>query len=147
MTSNIAILQVENAFNFIDTGVDAIEIAEANYTFPTKCDVAGWGSEYEWGVFTNRLQGVEINVQTDEECQALYGTKVDGTMCCAGDVGKDACLGDLGGPLTCDKDGNIRLGGIVSWNYGCGREGYPGVYTKVSVFNEWITDNTPDPPV
>lgn len=33
---------------------------------------------------------------------------------------------------------NKELVGIVSWGYGCGREGYPGVYAEVSYYREWV---------
>lgn len=42
--------------------------------------------------------------------------------------------GDSGGPLVV---GDIQVG-IVSWGIGCARADYPGVYTKVAAFSEWI---------
>ena len=66
-------------------------------------------------------------------------------MFCAGYErgGRDACLGDSGGPMMCQReDGKWLLLGITSNGDGCGRAGRPGVYTKVSNYLKWIANVT-----
>lgn len=62
-------------------------------------------------------------------------------MCAGGEEGKDACVGDGGGPLMCPmpkEDNRYFQAGIVSWGIGCGLKNVPGVYTDVRVISEWI---------
>jgi secreted trypsin-like serine protease len=66
----------------------------------------------------------EVTIQTmsQQECQARYGQAMIGvSMLCASAPGKDACLGDSGGPLLMQShdstDGSLQqiLVGVVSW--------------------------------
>lgn len=37
---------------------------------------------------------------------------------------------------------NPFLIGIVSYGLGCGRKNFPGVYTKVAHYRDWIENNS-----
>ena len=43
--------------------------------------------------------------------------------------------GDSGGPVTL----NNQVVGAVSWGQGCALPQYPGVYTDVAMFIDWIS--------
>ena len=73
--------------------------------------------------------------------QDSYGGKIRSRMMCAGyqKGGKDSCQGDSGGPLVWHSPNGAILVGVVSFGEGCAKENKPGVYTRVSVYREWIS--------
>ncbi|XP_076057671.1 trypsin-1-like [Oratosquilla oratoria] len=109
------------------------------------CEVSGWGSTAEGGSSSRTLMKVTLPIVPDTQCRADYGQEmIADSMICAGfsEGGKDACQGDSGGPLVCVRSGTGKyLAGIVSWGYGCGLPNFPGVYTEVSYFVDWIQKN------
>ena len=55
----------------------------------------------------------------------------------------DTCYGDSGSSLTLkDRTAKSYAVGKTSTGNGCGKEGYPGVYTKISSCQKWIKNNT-----
>jgi len=109
----------------------------------TMADVAGWGALSEGGGQPSDLRAVTVRVITSAACKQRYSStanKIGDAMICAGaDKGEDSCQGDSGGPLTIDNKQQAKQIGLVSWGIGCGR--YPGVYTAVYKYTNWINTN------
>uniref|UniRef100_A0A3B5L054 Peptidase S1 domain-containing protein n=1 Tax=Xiphophorus couchianus TaxID=32473 RepID=A0A3B5L054_9TELE len=108
----------------------------------SECYITGWGSMKEG----NLLQKAAVNIIDQEDCQLSYGNVLTPSMMCAGFMagGRDTCLGDSGGPLTCrHHSGPWFIAGVTSWGHGCGRTGFPGVYTRVTSVRKWISTHLP----
>jgi len=92
--------------------------------------------------FSQFLRQVDVNYVSNTECRRDHRGEIDEDMMCAEDLGKDACYGDSGGPLLLTPDDENHeadsLVGIVSWGRGCADEEFPGVYTRISYFYDWI---------
>ncbi|XP_068148186.1 trypsin eta [Drosophila tropicalis] len=117
--------------------LSAISVASERPSVGTYATVSGWGTTTESGLSSNLLQQVQVPVVDSTSCQEAYDWRpISDGMLCAGlpNGGKDACQGDSGGPLVV----NSQLVGIVSWGEGCARANYPGVYTNVAYFKNWI---------
>jgi secreted trypsin-like serine protease len=86
----------------------------------------------------------EVEIPILPHCKHTEDT--EGDEICAGllEGGRDACQGDSGGPLMCQNIKNRNqwyLAGIVSHGEGCARPNEPGVYTRVSKYIGWISEN------
>uniref|UniRef100_A0A2K5CXW7 Complement factor I n=1 Tax=Aotus nancymaae TaxID=37293 RepID=A0A2K5CXW7_AOTNA len=104
------------------------------------CIVSGWGREKEnKKVFSLRWGEVKLI----SNCSKFYGNRFyEKEMECAGtyDGSIDACKGDSGGPLVCMDANNVAyIWGVVSWGENCGKPEFPGVYTKVANYFDWIS--------
>ncbi|KAJ9052084.1 CLIP domain-containing serine protease [Entomophthora muscae] len=124
----------------LDGGTLGLDIA-ATYT------VAGWGSVETDGPKSKVLPETQVPHFDMVKCISIYqgwGTPVlPEYQLCAGymEGGRDACQGDSGGPLFITEWGIPTLVGIVSWGFGCGLEGLPGVYARISKLSGWISAN------
>ncbi|XP_037067967.1 clotting factor B-like [Pollicipes pollicipes] len=114
--------------------------------------VAGWGRLAFAGDTAVVLQEARLRVVPLDTCESAYrrlasftdsfpggfGT----TKLCAQDPerrGADACQGDSGGPLMAQAaDGTWSIVGVVSAGVGCGNPDFPGLYTRVASYLDWI---------
>uniref|UniRef100_A0A8D1XJ63 Complement factor I n=1 Tax=Sus scrofa TaxID=9823 RepID=A0A8D1XJ63_PIG len=105
-----------------------------------KCIVSGWGREKD-NKKVYSLKWGEVHLISN--CSKFYLNRFfEKEMVCAGtdDGSIDACKGDSGGPLVCTDANNMTyVWGVVSWGENCGKPEFPGVYTKVANYFDWIS--------
>ncbi|GJQ74674.1 hypothetical protein Trydic_g21526 [Trypoxylus dichotomus] len=123
--SDVAVLRIDPVT--FGPNINRIPLAVEEPPVDTMCTVSGWGLMHYGGIPSNSLRFVDVPIVSDAQCRVAYGSYLLTGMICAGTYGRDACLGDSGGPLIC----NGTQVGIVSWGTGCALEDFPGVYASV----------------
>merc|ERR1712038_1991169 len=154
-TNDIIILKLKGNLVFSQKKVYAVSLplekTWGKYDSLEDCMISGWGctTRHKSSQIPKILQWA--SVPTIANCNSVSNyTNLIESQICAGDLnnGKtDACTGDSGGPLVC-KSGfsGYVMTGVVS--YGpriCGTPDYPGIYTRVGYFLDWIKDNMEKP--
>jgi trypsin len=141
ITNDICLLKLSESLDLSGSEIQAVTLPTQGQDTPagTAAVVTGWGATSEGSGLAANLKKVTVPVVSDAECRQSYGTsEIADSMICAGlpEGGKDSCQGDSGGPFV-EEDSKAQIG-VVSWGYGCARPDYPGVYTEVSYYVDWI---------
>ncbi|KAF2891877.1 hypothetical protein ILUMI_14313 [Ignelater luminosus] len=108
--------------------------------------VAGWGRTEYANNSPVKLK-VGLPVTQTSKCSNTFKsasvTLADTQICAGGEVNKDSCSGDSGGPLMKLHERNNQwiLEGVVSFGTRCGTQNWPGIYTRVSKYLDWISNN------
>lgn len=147
--NDIAVLELVEEIQ----GVTPIKIItpaiEATLTDGFEFTVMGWGNtDTESPTYPQKLREVNVPLYNRAQCIKDYtqeGSDESGItdqMICAGLVegGKDSCQGDSGGPLVFKREGEWYQAGVVSFGNGCAEANSPGVYTRLSQFNQWMDE-------
>jgi hypothetical protein len=146
LENDIAILRLREPIVY-DTCHKPLCLVDGRKTLQqvTGCRTMGWGltSNTQQTATQTLLQYVDLPVVADDACRGVYGSLSSERTFCAGASGQDACQGDSGGPFTCrEPDGKYYIYGIVSAGISRNCGNLMGIYTKVSAFLPWITQNT-----
>lgn len=147
---DIALLKLE-----IEATEEPIALNAHAVSLQDQALVAGWGavnsgSDGTAQSFPSELRGAFVEMTPGDMCGELfpaYAGNTDSTNICAGvpQGGIDSCQGDSGGPLyrvTGDDQTLVAVAGITSWGIGCANARFPGVYTNVSSYVDWVFANT-----
>ncbi|CAG0898076.1 unnamed protein product [Darwinula stevensoni] len=150
---NIALLRLDREVSFrpisfpacLPTKEDTLSLGRKSTPI-----VAGWGTTSFGGKESNILQKAKAPLIDPSKCEEvvsrynflkrIYPNGMMGQVLCAGGAGQDLCQGDTGGPLMLPRDGEkcqYNVIGIVSTGVGCGGD-FPGFYTQVSSYLDWI---------
>nr|DBA18968.1 TPA: hypothetical protein GDO54_014858 [Pyxicephalus adspersus] len=155
---DISLIQLKTPINYT-AYILPVCLPTANVDFPMGlyCWVTGWGSIKSGGNLPSpqTLQEAQIPLIDTKTCDYLYHINSNvnslypiilSDMICGGykQGGTDSCQGDSGGPLVCSLNGQWILAGLVSWGEGCGEVNHPGVYTRLTVYQDWIKMNAPE---
>ncbi|XP_064594990.1 trypsin-3-like, partial [Liolophura sinensis] len=117
------------------------------------CVITGWGGiqeEIRTGANNVPMQATIPIISTDVCWHRYYNISDshpakgfaiidDGVLCAAAEEGgRDTCAGDSGGPILCLQETSWHLAGISSGGYHCGQYEFPGIYTRINHYIDWI---------
>ncbi|KAH8416482.1 hypothetical protein KR222_005521, partial [Zaprionus bogoriensis] len=154
LTHDIALLRLERAVDWRQLPhVEPVCLPprrgdEADQLAGSAVDVSGWGLTEQGNRLSEVKRKAVLHVLPQRECERSYSAQGyvlgAGQLCATGGLNVDSCSGDSGGPLTVEaytprRDRYVYLAGIVSYGKKhCGRTDFPGVYTRVSGYMDWI---------
>jgi secreted trypsin-like serine protease len=144
--NDIALIQLNKSSAFPIIKLPKIG-QDSLYNAGNNAIIAGWGIyDVKNSLSADVLRRANIDIISTTICNGVnsYDGDISSNMFCAGkpDGSKDACQGDSGGPLLVANNGDTTQIGIVSWGDDCGVADFPGVYTRVINYINWINTIT-----
>ncbi|KAK7938538.1 hypothetical protein WMY93_001864 [Mugilogobius chulae] len=148
--NDMSLLKLDSTVNFTDY-IRPVCLAASGSTLNADINVwtTGWGTTVFGGSLATNLQEVQVPIVGNRQCSCDYFPYVNITdnMLCAALEEEAKTPGDSGGPLVY-KPGSVWIEfGVVSFGYQCALPGYPGIYSRVSRYEDWIksyiTENQP----
>lgn len=150
LRNNLALIELTSPVS-LEGCVGAVCLPEADDALADgeECWITGWGTtRVGWFTFPQNLQEAKLTTVSNSDCQkdgAYPNWAITQDMVCAS--GKtsdgefmDACHGDYGGPLVCQRKGAWYLHGVSSFSYGCARATHPGVWARTADHRDWIKE-------
>ncbi len=144
--NDIALLQLQSTINYDNATPIRLVSKIDSASGATDPGVMGWVTGYGLTKVSpptvpTVLQKVELPVISNSQASTVW-SDIAPTDIMAGFLNgnKDACNGDSGGPLVVPVENEYKLAGLVSW--GSSNCNTYGAYTRISIFESWITSKT-----
>ncbi|XP_075148880.1 chymotrypsin-2-like [Haematobia irritans] len=142
--NDIAILNIEPPLILDGKRIGAINV---NYTEEVGVGentiLTGWGStkhSRKSPHYPNELKMLNFKTISNKDCKKKIIQLTETEICAISKRGTGACAGDSGGPLAMTRNDEMIQVGIVSYGrYKCGSDGLD-VYTRITMFNDWIKE-------
>ncbi|XP_061416313.1 transmembrane protease serine 3-like [Lethenteron reissneri] len=140
---DIALVKLRSPLGMSSTiGPACLPNYQTDFAVGMNCWITGWGATKVSGTASPTLQEVMVPILSTETCNAVnsYNGQITSRMVCAGYMagGQDACQGDSGGPLVCKTGTSWFVAGATSFGEGCALTNFPGVYSRVTAYLDWI---------
>ncbi len=108
----------------------------------TAAVAVGWGATQSDGTaYAAALREVTLPIVSDEVCAQTSFAQPPLHLCAGGLAAQDICRGDSGSPLVGTAGSIPYIVGLVSATGGgsrCGDEGFPGMYTRIDTYTDWL---------
>ncbi|PIK61139.1 putative chymotrypsin A-like isoform 2 [Apostichopus japonicus] len=141
LENDIALIYLKDPVKKFGINISKIPLANESFNY-SSCFVVGWGKTKDSETESEVLQFAALNLYNNSACIQEFGFVDNATTVCAGSKTADACEGDSGGPLACQRDDTgtkvMDLVGVVSSGVEVCQAGTPGIYTRVSAYQDWI---------
>jgi len=147
---DIALLKLEEEVPLTEALVGEVRLpAQGDSDYPKSgdmCVAMGWGCKKHGGQVADYAQKVELMALSNILCKIYWSKASFDTRLCAGEAEqhKGVCSGDSGGPLMCKNHDRWYQAGVTSFASADAPGEFPGVFTRVSSYVNWINQNTND---
>ncbi|CAG7834307.1 unnamed protein product [Allacma fusca] len=135
--NDIGLIQVDPPFK-MNQHVQPAILAPADYVIHENATAIGWEKLNPDGTAHDPLKHATMDIVSEESCRQAYGKDLIfvSVMCAGHPKGGSGvyCEGNAGNPLV----QNGQVVGITSRAHSCTRPQYPGVYTEMSFFSNWV---------
>ena len=160
-SNDIALLQLADPSRNTSVPMLALVDAANTLTVGTPARVVGWG-QIEDGTRPSYLRQGDVEVAagpdsptcrsmpTPEAPEGIFFYLPATMVCINGPVPGSpktvsSCFGDSGGPLLVAQNGGWAVAGLSSWAEDpCDLFEYPGVFTRVTAYLDWIAGQIPE---